>query len=163
MGLLRKQVKELASSGDPAYNSGIVQIGFNAWSYADANLWASLGDEIFRQLAGPTDEEEEAEDRERRERIRTWLADEQGRVKELEAAKSAATAEVAKLRGELEKREHDRANSALILLRATVQAVHADEQTTAELRSAWEKLGLKDETEQASVLVDAVTDPRATT
>ena len=130
MGLLRKQVKELASSGDPAYNSGIVQIGFNAWSYADANLWASLGDEIFRQLAGPTDEEEEAEDRERRERLRTWLADEQGRIKELEAAKAAATTEVAKLRGELERREHDRANSALTLLRATVQAVQTDKHTS---------------------------------
>jgi hypothetical protein len=160
MGLLRKQVKELASSGDPAYNSGIVQIGFNAWSYADANLWASLGDEIFRQLAGPTDEEEEAEDRERRERLRTWLADEQGRVKELEAAKAAATTEVAKLRGELQSREHDRRNSALTLLRATVQALQADEQTAAELSSAWEKLGVKDETEQARLLADAVTGTR---
>ena len=98
MGLLRKQVQELASSGDPAYYSGIVQIGFNAWSYADANLWASLGDEIFRELAGPTDEEEGAEERRRREELRIWLADEQGRVKELEAAKAAATAEVVKLR-----------------------------------------------------------------
>lgn len=160
MGLLRKQVKELASSGDPAYNSGIVQIGFNAWSYADANLWASLGDEIFRQLAGPTDEEEEDEDRERRERIRTWLADEQGRVKELEAAKAAATTEVAKLRGELERREHDRENSALTLLRATVQAVQADPHTRTELTSAWKKLGLKDETEQARLLADAVTGTR---
>lgn len=78
MGLLRKQVQELASCGDPAYSSGVVQIGFNAWSYADANLWASLGDEIFRELAGPTDAEEEAGDRERREQLRTWLADEQG-------------------------------------------------------------------------------------
>lgn len=157
MGLLRKQVKDLASSGDSAYNSGMVQIGFNAWSYADANLWASLGDEIFRQLAGPTDEKEDAGDQERRERIRAWLADEQGRVKELEAAKAAATAEVAKLRGELERREHDRANSALTLLRATVQAVQADARTAAELSSAWEKLGLKDETEQARLLADTVT------
>ena len=79
MGLLRKQVKDLASCGDPAYKSEIVQIGFNAWSSADANLWASLGDEIFRQLAEPASEEEEAGDRERRERIRAWLAEEQGR------------------------------------------------------------------------------------
>jgi S13-like protein/KAP-like P-loop domain-containing protein len=160
MGLLRKKVQEFASCGDPAYSSGIVQIGFNAWSYADANLWASLGDEIFRELAGPTDAEEEAEDRERRERLRTWLAYEQGRVRELEAARAAATTEVAKLRGELETRERDRADSALTLLRATVQALQANGQTAAELTSAWEKLGLKDETEQARLLADAVTGTR---
>ncbi|SRR6266568_1552114 len=161
MGLLRKQVHELASSDDPGYNSGIVQIGFNAWSYADANLWASLGDEIFRELAGPTDEEEEAEDRKRREHLRTWLADEQGNVKELEAAKAAATTEVAKLRDELEVRERDRANSALTLLHATVQAVQADEQAAAKLKSAWDKLGLKGEADQARLLADAVTGTRA--
>jgi KAP family P-loop domain len=160
MGLLREQVKELASSGDSAYCSGIVQIGFNAWSYADANLWASLGDEIFRELAGPVKGEEEGEDRERREQLRTWLAGEQGQVKELEAAKAAATAEVAKLRGELETREHVRANSALTLLRATVQAVQANTQAADELKSAWDKLGLKDEAEQARILADAVTGTR---
>jgi len=160
MGLLRKQVHQLASSGDPAYNSGIVQIGFNAWSYADANLWASLGDEIFRELAGPTDDEEEEEDRKRRERLRIWLADEQGRAKELEAAKATATTEVAKLRDELERREHDRANSAVTLLRATAQALQADGQTAAKLSSAWEKLGLKDEAEQARLLANAVTGTR---
>jgi hypothetical protein len=157
MGLLRNQVSGLSSTGDPAYCSGIVQIGFNAWSYADANLWASLGDEIFRELAGPADHEEEAEDRKRRERLREWLADEQGRVKELEAAKGAATAEVAKLRTELEQRQHDRKNFALALLRATVQAVQADKQTAARLTSAWDKLGVKDEAEQARLLADAVT------
>lgn len=160
MGLLRKQVQELALSGQPAYCSGILQIGFNAWSYADANLWASLGDEIFRELAGPTDDKEDEENRKRREQLRTWLADEQGRVKELEATKAAATSEVAKLHAELESCKHDRRNSALTLLRATVEAVQEDKQTAAELRSAWDKLGAKDVTEQARVLADAVTGTR---
>jgi hypothetical protein len=161
MGLLRKQVQELASSGDPAYCSEIVQIGFNAWSYADTNLWASLGDAIFRELAGPTDDEgEAAEGRKRRERLRTWLADEQGRLREVEAAKDTATAEVARLRAELERREHDRRNSAVALLRATVEAVQADKKAAAELRSAWGKLGVKDESEQARLLADAVTGAR---
>src|SRR6266704_3413091 len=125
----------------------------------DTKLPLSIG--LFRELAGPTDEEEEAEDRKRREHLRTWLADEQGNVKELEAAKAAATTEVAKLRDELEVRERDRANSALTLLHATVQAVQADEQAAAKLKSAWDKLGLKGEADQARLLADAVTGTRA--
>ena len=44
----------------------------------------------------------------------------------------------------------------MTLLRATVEAVQENEQTAAKLRSAWEKLGVKDETEQARLLADAV-------
>jgi hypothetical protein len=160
MGLLREQVQQLAASGDPAYCPSIVQIGFNAWSYADADIWASLGDEIFRRLAGPAEEKEEAGDAERRQQLRAWLADERGRVKDLEAAKAAAAGKVVRLRAELERRENDRRNSALTLLRATASAVQADGQKAAELRNAWDKLGLKDETEQARLLVDMVTGTR---
>jgi hypothetical protein len=45
-------VRQLSTSGSPAYCETIKQIGFNAWHYADSNLWVSLGVEIFRQLAG---------------------------------------------------------------------------------------------------------------
>ena len=160
MGLLRKQVKDLASSQRPGYLPGIVQIGFNAWSYADANLWASLGDEIFRELAGPTDDEQEAKDRERREQLRTQLADQQGRFKELENAKATAGVEVAKLRAELDEHRHERRTSAVELLKATTAAVEADEQLTTELKDVWRKVGVRDETEQARVLADAVTGTR---
>lgn len=51
MGLLREQVRTLAGSANPGYCAEVAQIGFNAWHYADSNLWASLGDEIFRQLS----------------------------------------------------------------------------------------------------------------
>ena len=51
MGRLRQQIAELST--EDGYLTRIEQIGFNAWHYADTNLWASLGDEIFRQLARP--------------------------------------------------------------------------------------------------------------
>jgi hypothetical protein len=36
MGLLRDRVKALAASASTDYHHDIVQIGFNAWSYADS-------------------------------------------------------------------------------------------------------------------------------
>ena len=162
MGLLRGQVEKLAREGGEAYHSGIVQIGFNAWSYADTNLWASLGDEIFRSLAGPPeDAANEAEDlRHRRERLQEWLAGAQGRLQELEAAKAAASGEVAKLKGQLEEQRQDRTSSAKDLLAATAAAATANPQIRGALDKAWSELGVRDEAEQARVLADAVTGTR---
>ncbi|MHA6782984.1 P-loop NTPase fold protein [Pseudonocardia saturnea] len=156
MGLLREQVRQRAASGDPAYHAGIVQIGFNAWSYADANLWASLGDEIFRELAEPVADDTE-EDRHRRDELRSWMADEQGQVKELQSAKATAAEEVATLRTELGQRRSERRTSAVTLLKATVEAVASDPRQAAELEQAWATLGLRDEAAQARILADTVT------
>ena len=49
MGLLRSEIDALR--GQPGCVSDVVHVRFNAWHYADSNLWASLGDEIFRALA----------------------------------------------------------------------------------------------------------------
>ena len=46
----RSRSRSLAASERPRSHRNIAQIGFNAWHYADTNLWASLGDEIFEQL-----------------------------------------------------------------------------------------------------------------
>ena len=161
MGLLRGEVKKLADEGGD-YHKEIVQIGFNAWSYADTNLWASLGDEIFRSLAGPPEEEETEDDdvRRRRERLQEWLAGEQGRLKELEAAKTAASGEVAKLKTELERQRNDRRGSARGLLQATIEAVRADPDVRENLDDAWSKLGITEEAQQAVLLADAVTGTR---
>ena len=39
-----------AADGDSAYVSSVRQIVFNAWHYADANLWASLAGRVFEGL-----------------------------------------------------------------------------------------------------------------
>ena len=74
-----------------------MQIGFNAWHYADSNLWASLGDEIFEQLAGPGRDATQ-----QREALREELAERLQRRKELQAATERAKAETARLTGELD-------------------------------------------------------------
>jgi len=45
------ELKVVASNGDSAFCSNIVQLWFNAWHYMDTNLWASLATEIFDELA----------------------------------------------------------------------------------------------------------------
>lgn len=50
----RKDVKDgnttLSEPGAPRFVCDVVQVRFNAWHYADANLWASLTAEFFDQL-----------------------------------------------------------------------------------------------------------------
>src|SRR5260370_2842023 len=50
------RIKELQddaklAEGGSAYCQNIVQISFNAWTYIDCKLWASLTAEIFENLA----------------------------------------------------------------------------------------------------------------
>lgn len=35
----REQIKFLSKSENPIYHKDVVQMGFNAWHYADGNLW----------------------------------------------------------------------------------------------------------------------------
>lgn len=54
IGQMKRRIEELADasseSGDSAYCSSIKQIFFNAWHYADANLWANLAGRVFEGL-----------------------------------------------------------------------------------------------------------------
>jgi hypothetical protein len=50
MNKLQERIELLSSSNTVLYNSGIVHIQFNAWSYMDANLWASIVSRIFDAL-----------------------------------------------------------------------------------------------------------------
>lgn len=142
MGLLRQQISERASFGAP-YLPNIVQIGFNAWTYADTNLWASLGDEIFRQLAGL--EAHESAERERQLTALRHELDTSGeRAQQLRRASETAQHHTAELRAELERIRRDRNLSLGLLLQAT----------DAELKPEWKRLGIDDEIERGQVLVD---------
>jgi hypothetical protein len=119
MGLLREQIRELSKSSDPRYHSKIRQIGFNAWHYADSNLWASLGDEIFEQLAGPTGTPStEAE----RAALRRALEEKLQHRKELQVATKRAEAETARLTVELDKAIATRRTSAQTLATAVLKS-----------------------------------------
>jgi hypothetical protein len=73
MGLMRQAIKRLADQAvedrtagrDPISCARIVPITFNAWHYADANLWASLAVRIFDELAGREKEKRTELDKQR--------------------------------------------------------------------------------------------------
>lgn len=51
MRKLKEQISTLSSNqADGTYCEGIAQIHFNAWSYMDSNLWASIVTKIFEEL-----------------------------------------------------------------------------------------------------------------
>lgn len=55
MERLEASIDQLAAAGregavDDGFVASVVHVRFNAWSFADANLWASLGAEFFDQL-----------------------------------------------------------------------------------------------------------------
>ena len=143
MGLLRDRVHELGRRADDGYLDDIVQITFNAWHYADTNLWASLGNEIFEQLAGT-----EATAAERRTVLRTELAKKTERGRELRAANDRAEGVTARLREELDKARAKMAGSA----RALIGSVAASGTVRAELNKAFGRLGIRDEVEQGKLL-----------
>src|SRR5262249_11060082 len=55
MNLMEERIKKLAKvareNPTSSYCPNIVQLRFNAWTYIDADLWASLAAEIFEGLA----------------------------------------------------------------------------------------------------------------
>lgn len=50
MKKLRTQIEKLSDSDNGYFCKGIVHVHFNAWSYMDANLWASITTRIFEGL-----------------------------------------------------------------------------------------------------------------
>ncbi|QKV72788.1 P-loop NTPase fold protein [Amycolatopsis sp. Hca4] len=153
MGMLRGQVKEL--EGTPGQCRKIAQVGFNAWHYADANLWASLGDEIFRQLAEPLRQpgEPDAEHAARlREgaRLRERLAGELEQRKQLTAVTERAQAEAAAL----ERKISEARGSRRIRARDLVRALAKSPVVRAEYAGVWRKLGVGDAAEQGLLLAD---------
>ncbi|HEX4863113.1 MAG TPA: P-loop NTPase fold protein, partial [Acidimicrobiales bacterium] len=49
---VQQQVAAVARSGSPLAHAAVRQVRFNAWHYAETNLWASLVDEVLRKI-GP--------------------------------------------------------------------------------------------------------------
>jgi KAP-like P-loop domain-containing protein len=139
MGLLRSQVDQLA--GKPGYCGEVAQIGFNAWHYADTNLWASLGDEIFRQLAGPGPNSAD-----RRRRLRAEMAERLDKRRELEVTTQQARSTVAKLQASVD----DAAATREIRARDLIAALRKSPEL--RINALWRKLGVDDAIEQAKLL-----------
>jgi KAP family P-loop domain len=79
IGQMRRRIELLADASidadRSAYCSSIHQIVFNAWHYADANLWASLASRVFEGLAGEGGEAERLVERLESSRLQLAEAD----------------------------------------------------------------------------------------
>jgi hypothetical protein len=153
MGMLRGQVKELEDT--PGRCSTIAQIGFNAWHYADSNLWASLGDEIFRQLAeparGPGEPDDAHQERLRRgEWLRERLAAELEQRKQLTAVTERAETEAATLQRKIGEAERSRKLQAGRLVAALVRSP----ELRARYGGLWRQLGIGDAAGQGRLLAE---------
>ncbi|HEX6754338.1 MAG TPA: P-loop NTPase fold protein, partial [Mycobacteriales bacterium] len=152
MGLLRGQVSLLAKSDDDTYYRDVVQIGFNAWHYADTNLWASLGNTIFGALAGPAENDEQ-----RRTRVQEELREKSRRRQELNEATANAEAEAARLRREIEEARYTTRNR----LRTLIEAAAGSPAVKARLATVWRRLGVDDPVDQGELLSAEVRGARA--
>ncbi|MGH3622855.1 MAG: P-loop NTPase fold protein, partial [Sciscionella sp.] len=87
LGLLQRQVKAIARPDNPLAHDAVRQVWFNAWHYAETDLWASLVAELFSQLAQPPDGDVGAEQR-RQSRLMGELVAERGLRERLRAARA---------------------------------------------------------------------------
>jgi hypothetical protein len=87
LGLLRQQVQATARPDNLLAHSAVRQVWFNAWHYAETDLWASLVAELFAQLAAPPGGDLGAEQR-RQSRLAGELVAERGLRERLQAARA---------------------------------------------------------------------------
>lgn len=87
LSLLWKEVDATARSGNPLAHDAVRQVRFNAWHYAETDLWASLVAELFAQLAAPPGGDAGTEQR-RQSRLTAELVVERGVRERLRAARA---------------------------------------------------------------------------
>lgn len=93
LSLLKDRVRAAARPDNPLAHNAVRQVWFNAWHYAETDLWASLVSELFAQLARSDDVESEQRSQSRlaaelvaRRGLRERLAAARDRRDELTAA-----------------------------------------------------------------------------
>lgn len=86
LGMLQQQVETVAQPTNPLAHADVRQVRFNAWHYAETDLWASLVAELFAQLATPPDGDRSKEQR-RQSRLTADLVAERGLRQRLDAAR----------------------------------------------------------------------------
>jgi hypothetical protein len=154
MELLRLRVDLLRQGGTGTpYYSDIVQITFNAWNYADTNLWASLAAEFFDQLGAPdTDPDEE-----RRQAIRATLISQNQVRQELKSIKDAASTRKKTARANYVSAVAARESRSRTLSLELVKAIAQDPEVSASLAAVGKELGVgAEETAKTLQLADDV-------
>ena len=125
-----------------APDRSFAQIRFNAWHYSDANLWASLADEIFEQLADHVREPEEDPEAARRRALEL----ESEARKSIKARRDQVAARQLGLRAALAeattKREQARSQSALAYASRLATEISKDLVARSDLDTVGKALGM---------------------
>lgn len=89
--MLEAKVRERARAAGPAdkiAHDDVRQVRFNAWHYAEADLWASLVSELFTQLSAPGDGRDVGKEHRQRSRLASELVQARMWREQLTAAQS---------------------------------------------------------------------------
>jgi hypothetical protein len=86
LGLLQHEVDAATTSGNPLAHHSVRQVRFNAWHYAESDLWASLVTELFGQLATSGANRSAPDEQRRQSRLAAELLAERGLPERLAAA-----------------------------------------------------------------------------
>jgi KAP family P-loop domain/WD domain, G-beta repeat len=99
LGQLRRQIRDRSqqiAADDELTHRAVRQVWFNAWHYAETDLWASLVSELFSQLAAPAEPGvSRAEEQRRQSRLATEVIARRG----LQERLAGAQARLDQLRG----------------------------------------------------------------
>jgi hypothetical protein len=154
MGLLRGEIATLC--GRPGYVRDVVSIGFNAWHYADANLWASLGDEIFRALADALKPAGEREPSVQQKALLARITEQRGAADDARArreqAEHAAKVQGERLATQLREARTERQVHARDLAAALFDSPGVRAAAQREADRAWQLLGISDDVERGEML-----------
>ncbi|HXH41032.1 MAG TPA: P-loop NTPase fold protein, partial [Thermoanaerobaculia bacterium] len=144
MSQLHDAVADLAGTGGDAYYKRIVQIDFNAWHYVESNLWASLVENIFRNLriAGEKPEDPIARTEAVLQRIDDTLlkrAEQEKKVEKAQLKRDEAAKELETKKAEVEEKA---TKLNLALAKDVWDAVTIEEPTRSEFSEALKNLGI---------------------
>ncbi|MDT8999725.1 P-loop NTPase fold protein [Paucibacter sp. APW11] len=140
---LATRARALAEAGsDSKFCAHLVQIEFNAWHYADTNLWASLVTAILEQLAAhvspkPTAKEQEADLMAQLSSARALTEAAQAEVKQAETQRQADEKQLEDLR---QQRLSKEMTLAQLNLSDLATLLNSDGQLKSELQTALQPL-----------------------
>ncbi|MGO4288249.1 P-loop NTPase fold protein [Chitinophaga sp. RAB17] len=129
MEQLKRKIEELSkSSMEDAYCAGIAQIHFNAWSYMDTNLWASIISRIFEQLNIyiQADDSKEGAKKEIRQILTKSLNITKEEITFLESRKGQIDSQIEVLKSKEKRLRIDLAKKIQAVRRKTIKSVIAN-------------------------------------
>lgn len=161
MKTLDREIQLLTDQGSPDSCGKVASVWFNAWQYAEGNLWASLTHHIFLSLHhdGPAPERELNDALTTVQGVCDAKADAAANLRRSEEAVKRARVEVAELQS---KAEEARAGAAKVRGRDLLDAISVDEQLRESLNDVAKELRLPEAGISAREVVQSAGEVRAT-